>query len=314
VRAQSVTGTFTNIALANQTPLQVETLDLSNQPLAQLPKEVFNFVNLKRLLLNDTRIENLSDSIGVFTQLSVLELNHLEKANVKFTRLPDSLVKLKKLETLGLIGLPNLDWISTLHFLQQLPAINNLALMHNNLRKLPEGIEKLTSLQQIWLGGNLELNPAEVFDKLPFIQQVGFGGSQLAKLPENISNAKGLFNMWLAGNRLSSVVELKSNNKLKSIALNNNELVKLPVGLTQLNLSNLLLDANPKMDWDRAIPDLATMKSLRSLSLNNNLLSSIPKGMEQLTSLEKLFLTGNKFSKEDKERIEKMLPTTKVKF
>lgn len=313
-QTQKVNGVFTNITLASQTPLQVEILDLSNQHFARLPKEVFNFVNLKKLHLNDTQIEYLSDSIEVFVHLSVLELNHLGEANQKFTRLPNSFVKLKKLETVGLIGLHNLDWISAVQFLQQLPVINNLALMKNNLRQLPAGIEKLTTLEQIWLGGNLELNPAEVFDKLPFIKLVGFGGSELKKLPENVSNAKELYNMWLAGNRLTSVVELKNNSKMRNIALNGNQLVKLPEGLTQLNLSILSLDNNPKMDWDNAIPDLATMKSLKNLSLNNNLLTGIPKGLEQLTSLEKLSLTGNKFSQEDKERIVKMLPTTKVKF
>lgn len=313
-QTQNLNGIFTSIALASQTPLQVEILDLSNQHFACLPKEVFNFVNLKKLHLNDTQIEYLSDSIEVFTHLSVLELNHLGEANKKFTRLPNSFVKLKKLETVGLIGLHNLDWVSTVHFVKQLPVINNLALMKNNLRELPAGIEKLTTLEQIWLGGNLELDPSEVFDKLPFIKQVGFGGSELTKLPENVSNAKELFNMWLAGNRLTSLVELKNNSKMRNVALNGNQLVKLPEGLTLLNLSIISLDNNPKMDWDSAIPELATMKSLKNLSLNNNMLSVIPKGIEELTSLEKLSLAGNKFSKEDKERIVKMLPTTKVKF
>lgn len=313
-QTQKVNGVFTNITLASQTPMQVEILDLSNQHFARLPKEVFNFVNLRKLYLNDTQIEYLSDSIEVFTHLSVLELNHLGKSNKRFTRFPDSFVKLKKLETVGLIGLHNLDWVSTVYFLQQLPVINNLALMKNNLRELPAGIEKLTTLEQIWLGGNLELDPSEVFDKLPFIKQVGFGGSELAKLPENISNAKELYNMWLAGNRLTSVVELKNNSEMRSIALNGNQLLNLPEGLTLLNLSIISLDNNPKMNWDSAISDLATMKSLKSLSLNNNMLSVIPKGVERLTLLERLSLTGNKFSQEDKERIIKMLPTTKVKF
>jgi Leucine-rich repeat (LRR) protein len=306
--------TFTDINEGSKVPLQVEILNLSNQSLSKFPEAVLAFTNLKKLLLNNTNIPSVPEGIGVLVNLEVLELNHFETVNNKLNTLPQSIAQLKKLESIGLIGLPNLNWREAMTFLSHLPKLNNVALMKNNFRTLPDGIENIKSLEQVWLGGNPELNPAEVFEKLPFIHQVGFGGSQYTALPTNIKQATNLFNIWLSGNRLSSVVPLAGNSNLRSMALNNNQLKQLPAGTERLNLEALLLDDNPELDWENTFTELATMKSLKRLSLNNNKLNEIPNGLARLSGLQVLSLRGNEFIESDKELIRKLLPSTKVNF
>ena len=308
------TKTFTVLEQASKTPLSVEVLDLSNQSLSSFPNEILSFTNLRKLLLNDTHIPSIPDEIGTLIHLKVLELNHLTKANEALKTLPPAIKQLRNLETVGLIGLPNLNWKETIILLGHLPNLNNLALMKNKLKTLPERIENLTSLKQIWLGGNMELNPSEVFDKLPFIEQVGYGGSELSVLPDNVFQAKELFNLYLAGNRITSLASLMNNRKLKNLSLRNNKLTKLPISLSKLELIVLELDNNPNVDWEQALEELSTMKSLKRLSLSQNKLSKIAPAFSNLSHLEVLVLRDNEFSQEQKDSITKRLPNTRLVF
>lgn len=308
------TKTFTVLEHASKTPLNVEVLDLSNQLLPSFPYEILSFTNLRKLFLNDTHIPYIPDEIGTLTHLKVLELNHLTKANEVLKTLPPGVKQLKNLETVGLIGLPNLNWKETIILLEHLPNLNNLALMNNKLKTLPERIKNLTSLKQIWLGGNMELNPSEVFDKLPCIEQVGFGGSELSELPANVFQAKELFNLYLAGNHITSLSALLNNRKLKNLSLRNNNLTKLPLSLSKLELSVLELDNNPNVDWEKAFEVLSTMKSLKRLSLSQNKLSQNVSSFAYLSHLEVLVLRDNEFSQEQKDSIMKSLPKTKIVF
>lgn len=314
VNAQDKPKVYNDLKAIELVPQDVQIIDLSNQHLEKFPLVILSCTNLKKLILNGTQLPSIPESIVQLVNLSTFEFNHLEKPNLEFKALPVALAQLRKLENVGLIGLPNMDWSGAMEILQVLPKLNNLAVMKNDFKALPNGIEKLTSLRQIWLGGNTELNPEEVFEKLPFIHQVGFGGSQYSVLPNNVHQARDLFNFWLAGNQLTSLLPLVGNPKLKSLSLNNNELKQLPIGITQLPLFTLLLDNNPVLDWEPTFKELAKMKSMKQLSLNNNKLSKLPVIASELSNLEVLSLRGNEFTESEKEAIKKLLPNTKVVF
>lgn len=289
-------------------------VDLSGQHLIRFPINVLENESLEKLILNETLLPAIPEGIGVLKELKVLEFNHLEKPNLEFKRLPEAIAQLHSLESIGLIGLPNLDWDHAITLLQQLPKLNNLAAMQNNFKTLPQGIEGLAALRMIWLGGNTELDPAEVFDRLPQIEQVGFGGSQYTQLPTNVYKATELNNLWLANNELTSMEALSSNYKLRSIALNSNKLTQLPIGLTALPLERLSLDNNPTLNWEQTIGALATMKTLQQLTLNNNGLTRLPDNLVQLVQLKTLSLRNNYFDEKTKETIRTKLPHTKVIF
>lgn len=314
VNAQDENKVYTDLMSIESDPLQVHKLDLSNQQLGKFPSSILSCTNLKELILNDTYLTSIPESIALLVNLETFEFNHLDSLNLEFKVMPNTMALLKQLKNVGLIGLPNLNWKEAMKTLQLLPELNNLAVMKNNFKTLPEGIEKLTSLEQIWLGGNTALDPQEVFDKLPFIKQVGFGGSHYTKLPDNTGQAGDLFNVWLSGNKLTSVIPLLNNSKLKSIALNSNQLKELPTGLTRLSIEVLLLDNNPDLDWDKVLTELGTMNSIRRLSLSNNRLAKAPEALVKLLKLQVLYLRGNEFDEGEKDTIRKLLPSTKVIF
>ncbi len=312
--AQDGSKVFTDLKSIESDPLQVRILDLSNQRLDEFPTSILSCTNIRKLLLNNTYLASIPESIELLANMETFEFNHFEKPNLEFKVLPNAIAQLKQLQNVGLIGLPNLNWTGAMKSMQALAKLNNLAVMKNDFKALPAGIEKLTSLEQIWLGGNTALDPREVFDKLPSIKQVGFGGSQYTALPDNTGQAGELFNLWLSGNRLTSVVPLLSNPKLKSIALNGNQLMELPTGLTKLSVEMLLLDNNPDLDWDKVVVELGAMPTLKRLDLSSNRLTKCPKALAKLSKLQVLYLTGNEFAEGEKEVIRKLLPTTTVIF
>ena len=59
---------------------------------------------------------------------------------------------------------------------------------------------------------------------------------------------------------------------------------------------------------------LAQLSNLQELDLSYNQLTSLPKEINQLHSLEQLYLEGNSISKEEQNRIRKMLPQCTIKF
>ncbi len=312
--AQFENTVFNCVEEASKTPLEVVILDLSGQRLSRLPNDVLGYKNLQQLKLNETFIEQLPEGISELKRLKSIELNHSKEPNQKLTSIPKSIVALKELNSLGLIGLPNLDWERTVLQLASLPQLNNLALMKNSFKKLPKGIENIKSLRMIWLGGNTELDLEDVFDKLPFIEHVGFGGNQYISLPANISNAKNITNLWLANNKLTSVEPLKRLSQLKSLTLNGNMLQSVPSGLESLEIESLSLENNPDLQLQKIINALSKMSALRQLSLSNNQWESLPAEISKLEFLEVLVLRGNAIWPENQGFIRSKLPNTKILF
>lgn len=305
----------TNLDEVKKDPSRVVALDLSGQTFEEFPEEVFSCRSLRRLMLNETALSEIPERIAELKSLETLEFNHLKKPNLDFKRLPKNLVELRELKYVGLIGLPHLDWDASMEVLAQLPKLDNLALMKNELRALPKGIERLVSLRKIWLGGNTELDPAEVFAKLPRLEQIGFGGSGYEKLPSNVSHVPELFNLWLANNRITSLEPLKSLQKLRQLTLNSNGLTKVPVGLGDLkSVESLSLSDNPGLGWEELVQELASMPSLSQLSLANNGITRLPERFRDLSQLKVLILRGNDIASHDRKEIKQMLPRTQVVF
>lgn len=113
--------------------LQIDSLNLSNQELTQIPVEVFECKNLKKLYLDFNQINILPEPIGRLQQLEVLELsiNNLNE-------IPESIGKLKNLKTLGL----SRNEIGTLpESTGDLESLTYLGLKDNNISR--EVIDRL---------------------------------------------------------------------------------------------------------------------------------------------------------------------------
>ena len=77
------------------------------------------------------------------------------------------------------------------------------------------------------------------------------------------------------------------------------------------NLKSLDLRGNQLTTLPESIGNL---KNLKSLDLRGNQLTTLPQSIGNLTNLEKLYLFNNPISDEEKVRIKKLLPNTKIIF
>jgi len=92
---ESEESIFTDLKLALEYKGQVKHLNLSNQKLKKIPKEVFLFPNLKSLDLSGNKIESLPGDIGLLTKLEELILT-----KNKIDEIPKEIGSLKRLRVL----------------------------------------------------------------------------------------------------------------------------------------------------------------------------------------------------------------------
>jgi Leucine-rich repeat (LRR) protein len=114
---------FTDLKAALEYKGQVKHLNLSNQKLKKIPKEVFEFPNLRTLDLSNNKLTELPKEIGLLTKLEELNLT-----KNKIDEMPKE------------IG--NLNRLLILKF------------RSNSLYVLPKEIGKLSRLEQVDLNGN----------------------------------------------------------------------------------------------------------------------------------------------------------------
>ncbi|TXF88000.1 T9SS type A sorting domain-containing protein [Neolewinella aurantiaca] len=158
--------------------------------------------------------------------------------------------------------------------------VRRIALEGNSISgELPEEIDGLTQLEEIYLG----------------INQIG------GELPTSLGELSQLRVLSLWANRLEGSIpsELGLIDSLVELRLTGNNLVDtIPSSLSQLlNLELLYLDNN---ELSGEIPfALGELSELRAIWLNQNQLTgSIPESFENLTRLEQLFLLNNELSGE----------------
>jgi Leucine-rich repeat (LRR) protein len=78
-------------------------------------------------------------------------------------------------------------------------------LANRELTALPPEMTQLTSLRELWLGGNqLTALPPEI-GQLTSLRTLGLGGNQLTALPAEIGQLTNLHRLELGGNQLSAL-------------------------------------------------------------------------------------------------------------
>ena len=165
-----------------------------------------------------------------------------------------------------------------------------LFLESSNIKKLPVEIGQLSNLQYLSLRKN-----------------------QLTAFPVEIGQLSNLQSLHLSSNELTSLPsEIGQLSNLQSLDLRYNQLTSLPTEIGQLsNLQSLSLSSNELRELPSAIGQLS---NLQSLYLYGNELRELPSAIGQLSNLQSLYLRANNFSKEEKQKIKKLLPNCNIRF
>lgn len=140
---------YTNIDDALKNPEKVYKLNLSNQEVNLSNEQWKLFINLEYLNLKNDGLKQIPKEISNLKRLKVLDLSGNE-----FKELPSEFSNLYNLEELYLNDEKNLKLTETLNVLAKLPNLKSLHLENDNLEELPNEINKLKSLESLYLNEN----------------------------------------------------------------------------------------------------------------------------------------------------------------
>lgn len=210
---------------------QLETLNISKNPITTLSRGIRNLKNVHTLKVSDTNITSLPQEIGELNNLNCLEIY-----NNQFNELPSSLGNLHNLTLLNV-------------------SSNRGELCHNNdlARNLTTSLQKLKNLEVLGLSRNrLEELPREFTESLQSmgkLHTLDLSNNGLRILPENLdflTKLKGLYFLVLCDNSLSELpsdffTSLKNLENLYIINLANNRLTTIPDNFRELPRQMLLM-------------------------------------------------------------------------
>ena len=283
---------FQSLTEALREPLRVYHLNLADQNLQTVPREILEMPNLISLDLSGNAIKSLE---GVdFSSLK--KLQYLEMADNQLREIPEDFIQ----------NLP----------VQELILLN---LNSNSLRAIPESINRLTFLEELLLANNkLQNLPALRFK---FLKRLRIDRNGLDQFPQTLLRLVKLESLNLNGNNIAAIPpEIQQLKRLRLLNIGDNQLQDIPDLSLLRRLRTLIIDWNNYTDPNATfaqvvqirgleilsaencgieqIPtSIKRMRQLRELSLINNKILHIPQALNQLKRLEKLWLNGNLISK-----------------
>jgi len=113
-------------------------------------KCVYQQKNLTKLDLDGNRIKNVPTEIGNLNDLTDLSLCENPLSDI-----PQSISGLQKLQKVQLGYYDAFDWAGAVSILQKLRQLKYVGLFKMKLARMPEGLEKLTSVQEFWMNWNI---------------------------------------------------------------------------------------------------------------------------------------------------------------
>ncbi|PJZ59167.1 leucine-rich repeat domain-containing protein [Leptospira barantonii] len=185
---------------------------------------------------------------------------------------------------------------------------------------LEEAKAKPESVQVLDLGMQKLTAVPESVCGFPSLTKLDLRLNSLTSLPEFIGECKNLEQLNLFGNDLTSIPSSFSKLKnLKVLLAGSNDLTVLPSELLFLPLiKTLYLDQNKLVLNETDVEILASLSGLEELDLNlNSGIKALPSNYEKLkslTRLKRLNIKKTSLKGEDADKLQALLPNTKIDY
>jgi internalin A len=260
---------------------------VSGNKLKDLPAELANLVNLRKLDLSGNPWEKLPDVV-----LQLRQLEQLKLIRVDWQEIPEEIAQLSQLTELDLSH----NQITQIpEAIAQLSQLTELDLSHNQITQIPEAIAQLSQLTQLYLTGNRITQIPEALAQLSHLTELYLSDNQITQIPEALAQLSQLTQLYLSSNQITEIPEaLAQLSQLTQLHLTGNRITQIPEALAQLSqLTQLYLLGNRITEIPEAI---AQLSQLTQLSLGGNQITQIPEEIAQLSQLTQLHLDGNRIT------------------
>ena len=233
-------------------------LTLDHNKLTHLPpdfSQLFEKTSIRELSLKNNELTSIPN-------FNHLELTSLDLSNNKLTKLPE-------------------------HFAP--PSLDELFLAHNQLTKINQELDNLTSLNVLDLSFN-QLTSINNIALLSSLNTLKLGHNQLTQFPNNLTDLIYLRSLNIDGNQLTSLPkEIEDFNDLSFLSCENNQLTTFSSDLPKLTYLSLAHNKITKLSIEPT-----HFLELETLNIANNQLSELPNNFETL-SLVNLDISFNQF-------------------
>jgi Leucine-rich repeat (LRR) protein len=294
---------------------KIDTLNLSENALLRLPKEVAECKNLKSINLLQNPDYTKAGWDTCFQILNQLPLTEIGISIYNLDSVPENYwsritgiellpFKEQPIETIpaNILSQKQLTWFRINNYRGSLPTplfymtnLHHLDLSSAYIDSLPAEIGKLTSLQSLDLSSNRLISLPVEISKLSKLTNLDLSYNQLTSLPNEIEKMTNLTNINLHCNKLDKLpAEIGKLTKLTNLDLGVNKLTTLPSEIG--NLTNLLsLDLSDNLYTIIPI-EIEKLSNLTNLELKYLQLSELPFKIDKLINLTSLDLSGNKIA------------------
>uniref|UniRef100_A0A674D6J6 Leucine rich repeat containing 7 n=1 Tax=Salmo trutta TaxID=8032 RepID=A0A674D6J6_SALTR len=294
-------------------------LSMPDNDLSNLPTTIASLVNLRELDISKNGIQEFPDNIKCCKCLSVVE------ASVNpIAKLPDGFTQLLNLTQLFLndafleyLPYPALRlWVlGSIHRLSQLERLD---LGSNEFTELPEVLEQIHNLKELWMDNNSLQKIPGCIGKLRQLRYLDLAKNRIESLDTDISGCECLEDLLLSSNMLQHLPDtIGMLKKLTTLKVDDNQLTSLPNTIGSLSLleefdcsCNELESLPPTIGY---LPNLRTFsadenflielpreigncKNVTVMSLRSNKLEFLPDEIGQMTKLRVLNLSDNRIS------------------
>ena len=200
---------------------KLQTLDVSGTQLISLPESIGNLSSLQSLDISGTQVTSLPESIGNLSSLQSVDIS-----GTQVTSLPESIGNLSSLQSLDISGT---QVTSLPESIGNLSSLQSLDVSGTQVTSLPESIGNLASLQSINVSGTQVTSLPESIGNLSSLQSVDISGTQVTSLPESIGNLIKLSHLDISGTDIKQLSSsLFGNSAIKSLVLEELSLDRIP--------------------------------------------------------------------------------------
>ena len=163
------------------------------------------------------------------------------------------------------------------------------------LQSLPAKVCTLCALERLWVSHNRLTSLPDQIDQLVNLRELFLHRNCLEAVPLQLCKLARLEVLWLNSNKLTSLPnEISQLKTLKRLHLDYNFIEEFPSALCELTSLEVLYMNNNSL---RSIPeDIGKLKNLKRLYLQHNKISDIPRGVCLLTNIETLLLDHNEIT------------------
>jgi internalin A len=271
-----------------------EELDLSGMNLLELPQEIGNLGELKRLTLGKWNSAISSRDENQLTTLpkELWQLEKLEQLGLRYNKLkilPKAIAQLKNLTLLDL----SCNQLNALP--DSIGDLSNLTFLNldgNKISTLPNSIGDLSNLTVLDLSRNLLETLPDSIGNLGNLTSIHLSRNQFKTLPDSIFLFKKIIFLDISDNQFKDLPEtIGELITLKSLHLSENKLKYLPgsignlTNLVQFNLWNNQLKTLPE--------SIGKLNKITKLNLRNNQLKTLPESIGKLSDLAEFIVDNN---------------------